>query len=491
MFHPRSSGAEAAPGPGAWPFGERLDALTAGAYDTDVLLREACLLAKAAPDGVCEMLSVIDQFFRLGKIRVADYQQLKSHLGVLVVSGARELHGARAQPERRTFVQPVEPIEVTEPVAGSGTPSAADQAPVCAVGAEAMEARCPVVGDTLRGRYRVTAIIGRGGSGTVFEVVDQYLADAATNPPRLALKVLNSEVTRRPAVLRALLAEFLTLRSLTHPNIVRVHDFDRDDQMGFFTMELLCGSSSAVMVGAHGGALARAHARSIVQDVGMALAHAHSRAIVHGDINPQNIFLTDDGEVRLLDFGSSNPAPSSPLGVPVATLRYASCEILEGRPAGPADDVFALACVAYVLLSGRHPFANRTALQARAEQLRPPRPRGLRRRHWMALRSALDLRGDRRPTDVDRWVQRFNAGVALAPLPRLSELLSAPADRRRGKLAALIVSLLLAVAAGSLWAGHPQRPLQRLAALLHGRTANTPGEPSSGWHGISLSPPRR
>ncbi len=167
--------------------------------------------------------------------------------------------------------------------------------------------------DVLRGRYRITNIIGRGGTGTVFEAVDQYRLDIPDIGQRLAVKVLHPAVAERPEVLAELRREFQLLQSLTHPNIVRVHDYDRDGDIAFFTMEFLSGVPlSRALSARHQIPLDRSHAMAIIRDVGAALSYAHANGIVHGDLNPGNIFITDDGAVRVLDFGASHALSRGP-----------------------------------------------------------------------------------------------------------------------------------------------------------------------------------
>ena len=431
---------------------ERLAALAAGGYDQDAFLREVDVLVQSAPDEACEILSLIDQYYRRGKIRQEVYQCVKSYLGGLLVG---DKHGARglvpwAPPHDRALVAQVT-VPVTAIVSHANPPAA----------------RVPAVGDVLRGRYRLTGIVGRGGMGTVFEAADQYLGGGAENSRRLAIKVLHTEVTQRPELLHELLGEFQHLQALSHQNIVRVHEFDRDGDTAFFTMELLHGTSLGRVLSVRGArTLPRVHARGIVRDVAAALAHAHSRGVVHGDINPQNIFLTDDGEIRVLDFGASHRQKSAESAVGpnfaeqilVATPRYASCEVLEGQTPDVRDDLFALACVAYVLFSGNHPFGNRTAIQARTALLRPRRPAGLTAGQWHALRGGLDARRDRRPSDVAEWLRQLNAGASLGPLPMLSALLTVPPRRRRISLLASLAAVLILLVAGGLWvANHEPR----------------------------------
>jgi len=113
-----------------------------------------------------------------------------------------------------------------------------------------------------------------------------------------------------------------------------------------------------------GTQLQRRYALAIIRDIGAAISHAHSRGVVHADLKPSNVMITQQSEVRVLDFGGSSMPPREPWvsdgdaddAFHQATPAYASCAQLERRRADPRDDIYALACIAYLLLSGRHPF---------------------------------------------------------------------------------------------------------------------------------------
>jgi serine/threonine protein kinase len=318
------------------------------------------------------------------------------------------------------------------------------------------------IGDLLRDRYRVRAVLGQGGMGTVFEAIDEYRLDLPTSGQRIAVKVLHTAVTQREELLAELQREFQHLQLLSHPNIVRVHEFDRDGDNAFFTMELLNGVLlSRVLDERNAASLPRPYALTIMREVGAALAHAHSRGVVHGDINPQNIFVTNNGELRVLDFGASHKllrdkwSAGSVLAqrTPFATPGYASCQLIEGQHPDARDDLFAFACVAYVLLSGEHPFPNRTAVEARAKRVRPSRPPGLTGQQWRVLREGLRWDRDRRPADIQKWLDRFDLAAAAPRLPTLPELVDAPPPRKRGvMLAAAVIVMLALLAAGGYWA---------------------------------------
>jgi hypothetical protein len=191
--------------------------------------------------------------------------------------------------------------------------------------------------------------------------------------------------------------------------------------------------------------------------VGAAIAHAHARGVVHGDLNPANIFITDDGEVRVLDFGASHQLHHGPWisefddqrPIAVATPSFASCQVLEGEVADARDDVYALACVAYALLSGKHPFNDDTALVARTSRAIPKRPNGLTGRQWNALREGLRFDRERRPSDIRSWLERLDLRAAVPRLPALQYLMEARPQRRSARKWSAAAALIAFVAAAA------------------------------------------
>jgi eukaryotic-like serine/threonine-protein kinase len=408
--------------------------------------------------GNWELLSLLDQYYRRGKIKPEVFQAVKSRLDEATF-GTREGLAARAPPRAApTVTTPVAKTRAADSTSkraadagGSRTVELTNQRPVGE----------PTVGDELRGRYTITKVLGRGGMGTVFEAVDDYRLDLPAAGRYIALKALHPEVAQRDELLVELQREFQHLQSLTHPHIVRVHEFDRDGDIAFFTMELLSGGLlSRVLTARNSIALPREHALAVIRDIGAALSHAHSRGVIHGDVNPQNVFITDEGDLRVLDFGASHAVRGMLTAenewsqrIAVATPGYASCQVLEERRPDARDDLFAFACVSYVLLSGKHPFPDRSALQARAQKWRPRRPPGLTGHQWRALREGLRWDRERRPSDVRAWLDRFGLPDASPRLPPLAELVMTPAPQSRTPVYASAAVLLLALlAAGGYWA---------------------------------------
>ncbi len=128
------------------------------------------------------------------------------------------------------------------------------------------------VGDVLRDRYVIRNVLGLGGTGTVFEAIDRYRLDLPDSGQRVAVKILHADSSRQSGVMADLRREFQLLQSLSHPNIVRAHEYDRDGDTAFFTMEYLSGLSLEGVLAAHREAvLERAHALMIIRDVAAAL----------------------------------------------------------------------------------------------------------------------------------------------------------------------------------------------------------------------------
>ena len=213
----------------------------------------------------------------------------------------------------------------------------------------------------------------------------------------------------------ALLQEFQSAQRLSHPNIINVFEIDQVQGATFYSMELLSGARlSQLLRRVDGSVLQRSYALAIIRDIGAAISHAHSRGVVHSDLKPSNVMITQAGEVRVLDFGGSSMPPREPWvsdsdgddAYHHATPAYASCEQLERRRADPRDDIYALACIAYLLLSGRHPFDLLSSLEARARGMQPRRPAGISQPQWRAIREGLTFAREHQPASVEAWLGR-------------------------------------------------------------------------------------
>ena len=226
-------------------------------------------------------------------------------------------------------------------------------------------------GMVLKGRYRLDQRIGEGGMGIVFRATDLESEGLGGNEV-LAVKILKSAFRTHPDALRALNEEVRKGRILAHPNIVSAYSFNRDQHQVFMTMEFLDGKPLDVLLDeefARGMPFDRAW--PIIEGVGSALAYAHDRGIIHSDFKPSNVFVLAGGRAKVLDFGIARAVRGPRAGrfdageLGAMTPAYASCEMLEGQPPDVRDDLYALGCVIYELLSGKHPFARKNAVECR------------------------------------------------------------------------------------------------------------------------------
>lgn len=309
--------------------------------------------------------------------------------------------------------------------------------------------------DVLRDRYELTSILGRGSTGTVYKAVDRHRAHLDPSSRCVAVKVLKLNYQDRPDELAQLEREFHEAQSLSHPNVVSVFDLDRDGNVYFIVMELLEGELIAdILKRLDGQPMERHYALGIISSVGAALAHAHRRNVVHADLKPRNVMITTTGEVRVLDFGFARDRPldlHTASGLhegSTAAPAYASVERVNGSDPHPSDDVYSLACIAYELLSGRHPFGGRSAPLARAHGRAPQRIPGLTGKQQQALQRALMwTRGERR-IDVVELLAGLGCGEAPSRLGSPSELAVPNSSLGRWRRAAVAVTLALVFAGG-------------------------------------------
>ncbi|MBB2927647.1 serine/threonine protein kinase [Paraburkholderia silvatlantica] len=272
------------------------------------------------------------------------------------------------------------------------------------------------IGDTLNGRFVLEECLGVGGMGTVYKALDLRKLEASDRKPYIAIKVLNVQFRGQPTSLIALQREARKAQTLAHRNIVTVYDFDRDGPLVYLTMEYLSGKPLSKLLRAPGFAgMPFEKARPIIAGMGQALAYAHERGFVHCDFKPANVFLTDGGDVKVIDFGIARvfQRPEEDPDVTVfdpATLggitpAYASPEMFEHREPDPRDDVYALACVTCELLTGKHPFNRKSATQARSDKMRAERPPDLDRGQWRTLSAALSFDRASRTASVSQFLE--------------------------------------------------------------------------------------
>jgi formylglycine-generating enzyme required for sulfatase activity/predicted Ser/Thr protein kinase len=283
-------------------------------------------------------------------------------------------------------------------------------------------------GAVLKHRFKLVECVGEGGMGRVYKAIDLRRVEARQQDVHVAVKVLTRSFRDYSGSLAALQSEATKLQRLTHPNIVRVIDVDRDGQTVFMTMEYLSGQPLKRMLqGAEGKGLELTTALPILERIADALSYAHRNDIVHGDLKPSNVIVTDEGDVKVIDFGIARmmasprrPATVQPGRAESETLSgltpsYASPEMLEQEhPADPRDDVYALACITHELLTGEHPFERAAATAARDSGMRLRRHRALTRTQYRALFNGLRFDRAERTLTVERFMQELRGDRAAS-----------------------------------------------------------------------------
>ena len=371
-------------------------------------------LLASTPESVSNLLKTLNDAHRRAPLPAEVYGEVERRIAQAIE--ARQRQRERVSDEE-TYVQtkPLQPP--TQPAGIAGPPGAAVE-------------RMKGVGDTLNGRFVLEECVGFGGMGTVYKALDLRKLEASDRHPYIAIKVLNVQFQGHPKSLIALQREARKAQTLAHPNIVAVYDFDRDGPMVYITMEYLQGKSLSQMLRAPDfHVLPFDEAMKIVSGMGRALAYAHERGFVHCDFKPANVILTETGGVKVIDFGiarvfqkaeeDSDVTVFDPGSLGALTPAYASPEMLENREPDPRDDIYALGCITYELLTGRHPFNRLSALQARDAGLRPQRPPGLGHRQWRALRNTLALRRELRTPTVNGFLKEIGARDARRRQPLL------------------------------------------------------------------------
>lgn len=335
------------------------------------------------------------------------------------------------------------------------------------------------VGDTLKDRFVLQQVLGSGGMGKVFLALDLRKQEAADRRPHVAVKVLKENFREHRDSIIAMQREARKAQELSHPNIVRVYDFDRDGTRFFIVMEYLTGRSlDQVLRDKSFKPMTPAEAAPVVAGIGAALAHAHANGFVHADLKPGNVFLTEGGKVKVIDFGlaraiardtGDEDATAFDVGsLGAMTPAYASPEMLDQQPPTPRDDLFALACITYELLAGRHPFGRVPASHAREAGMKPPRAPGLTDAQWRALERGLAFDGAQRPAGVEAFLRELDlagrGGVAApAPVSLRPAGVAEPARSGPAGLWAALGLLVVAGAGGLAWLYAAEPPEQEAA----------------------------
>jgi eukaryotic-like serine/threonine-protein kinase len=312
------------------------------------------------------------------------------------------------------------------------------------------------------GPYQILQLVGAGGMGEIYRA-----RDARLNRD-VAIKVLPQSYMNEPELLKRLAREARAVGSLNHPNIVAVYDVGSENGVEYVVMELLEGETLGDKLTS--GPLSPRKAVEYATQIARGLAAAHEKNIVHRDLKPQNIFITRDGRVKILDFGLAREARPDELlarlssrlttpGMVMGTAAYMSPEQARGQTVDHRSDIFSFGVTLYEMLSGKLPFERETAFETMSaivngeppdlQEMVPNLPPVLYRLVGHCLEKSPDARFQSARDLV------FNLeNCADIVWPSKTDQPAALVRPGRGRVAAMagvIAILVLAVAALALW----------------------------------------
>ena len=303
------------------------------------------------------------------------------------------------------------------------------------------------------GRYRLERLLGAGGMASVWLARDDRLDRL------VAVKVMSDSLAADPSYARRFEREARTAAGLSHPNLVRVFDYETDGARPALVMEYVEGGTLAAL--AEGRTRTSIDQETLARELLEALAHVHEAGIVHRDVKPANVLVGRDGRARLTDFGIAQPEDATRLtqvGAVIGTIKYLAPEVIQGADASPASDLYA-AGVVLRECAGESPPARLARLVERLTEAEPER-------RPSSARAALGELGDRPRSHASGTAEAATSWVDLAAerTRTLAADASEPASVRRPRelrphldptlakallaLAGLLVMLAVLVSAG-------------------------------------------
>ena len=285
----------------------------------------------------------------------------------------------------------------------------------------------PILGKVLDDRYQVDELIARGGMATVYRGTDLRLGRT------VALKVLSGVMANDPDFVARFTQEARATAALTHPNVVAVHDQGISAGYPFLVMEFVQGRTIREIM-AQSGPFTSAHALEIISAVLAGLGSAHDAGFVHRDIKPENVLITNDGHIRVTDFGlarviSDTPVSDSTGGVLLGTMAYLSPEQVQQLTVDQRSDVYSCGILLYEMVTGVVPFTGASPLDVAYQHvnsavsapsaIQPDVPPAV---DHLVLAATRKLPGDRMQS-----AREFRDGVirAISAVPRAEALTTA------------------------------------------------------------------
>ena len=321
--------------------------------------------------------------------------------------------------------------------------------------------------------YEISTLLGKGGMGEVWRARDTKLGR------EVAIKTLPEEFAKDADRLARFEREAKLLASLNHPNIAAIHGFEEDNGTHFLVLELVEGDTLSDRL--EHGPIPVEDALNLALQIADALKAAHDKGVIHRDLKPLNIKVTDDGTVKVLDFGlakafagdeveasvSNSPTLSmaaTQQGMILGTAAYMSPEQAKGRTVDKRTDIWAFGCVLYEMLTGRQSFGASDVTESlaaviRSEPLWETLPENLHPRIREVVERCLDKQVSKRfqdigdvKTDIEN-VLADPGGTLMRPAIEIKE------SRSRSKLPWAVVVILAMALATTVWFVQPTPPL--------------------------------
>lgn len=263
-------------------------------------------------------------------------------------------------------------------------------------------------GVVLSNRFLLQELLGEGGMGRVYKALDLRREEVQDPNPYVAIKLLHESIRSMVGAGIALQREAVIAQRLQHHRIASVYDYNRDEFHAYIVMELIEGYTlDQLIISDYPDGLPSAQSFKIINQLIETVLYAHHKGVVHADIKPSNVKIMPSGDIKVMDFGLARVMSLMNMSQhtdakevesqwrhrslsDAITPSYATRARLHGRQPIKVDDAYALACVIYLILTGRHPYQRMNADDAFKQGIKPERPTQLTKKQWSALQSALD-----------------------------------------------------------------------------------------------------
>ena len=226
-------------------------------------------------------------------------------------------------------------------------------------------------GDIFARRYRIIEEIGRGGMGKVYKAEDTELNIT------VALKIILPKYASLPSFIEHFKRETLAARSISHENVIRIHDIGEADNIKYISMDYIKGQNLRELIRAS-GSLTIETTVNMVREMGEALKAAHRKGIVHYDLKPSNIMVDNSGRVYIMDFGLAKAIQAEQTADKARSIagtpQYMSPEQARGEKTDHRSDIYSLGVIIFEMLTGRLPFEASTAAEYREKHIKEPPP---------------------------------------------------------------------------------------------------------------------